>query len=290
MSELVQSDDRSIVVDIKDVKMRNKTTKKLNKNENTETSIEVIKPKPRKARGKSRKLEIDVLKNDSQLTAKQTLFVEHYCDTLNGVKSAEFAGYAGSYDTLRNVASKNLTKGYVRDAINARLKDRKMKPLEILARFSDIARSDMADFLENASGGDHGSVPMINLTSERALENMHNVKQIRIKTRTTTTTDSNSGEVKKIEILEVGLELLDKVKALVKLADITPRPVEKVQTGTPSRFTINGNIILTKDQAANILLRAMECSPEPLRAVRQGKTEIVLMLDEIEAEASVWSE
>lgn len=51
------------------------------------------------------------------LTPKQRAFVIAYRETGNGVESARRAGYDGNDNTLRNVASENLTKPNIKKAL-----------------------------------------------------------------------------------------------------------------------------------------------------------------------------
>jgi hypothetical protein len=60
----------------------------------------------------------------SKFTPKQEAFVHWYCSAvvnMNGTEAARRAGYAGSDNTLANVASENLRKPYLRAAIDKRL-------------------------------------------------------------------------------------------------------------------------------------------------------------------------
>jgi len=55
----------------------------------------------------------------TKLTLKQTKFIKYYFETSgNGTQAAKLAGYKGNEDTLKVVASENLTKHYIKDAIN----------------------------------------------------------------------------------------------------------------------------------------------------------------------------
>jgi len=55
----------------------------------------------------------------SELTGKQKSFCLFYVEDRNGVKAARKAGYKGSDQTLRRVASENLTKCNISRAIQA---------------------------------------------------------------------------------------------------------------------------------------------------------------------------
>ena len=57
------------------------------------------------------------------LTVKQKRFIDFYDG--NGLEAARKAGYKGSYSALGAIASENLRKPYIAEAIAAREKDRK---------------------------------------------------------------------------------------------------------------------------------------------------------------------
>lgn len=81
----------------------------------------------------------------SELTDKQSLFVDHYVACLNGAEAARRAGYSDA--SARQIASENLSKPDIRAAIDARLAECVMPPSEILTRLSEHARGSMADFV-----------------------------------------------------------------------------------------------------------------------------------------------
>ncbi len=74
------------------------------------------------------------------LTAKQSRFTSEYlANGGNGTKAAEAAGYAGSYGTLRSVASENLRKPEIDMHIRARLAAQNVTPDRIIERLAEIA-------------------------------------------------------------------------------------------------------------------------------------------------------
>ena len=86
----------------------------------------------------------------SDLTDRQRLFVEHYIQCWNASEAARRAGYPAQ--TARQMGYENLTKPYIRAAIDARLDEVAMGTNEILGRLTDQARGSMADFLSPGSG------------------------------------------------------------------------------------------------------------------------------------------
>jgi hypothetical protein len=84
------------------------------------------------------------------LTTKLRLFVEYYLGEarFNGTAAARLAGYQGDDNTLAAIASQNLRKLKVREAITARLHEAAMPANEVLARLTEIARGKVTDVLD----------------------------------------------------------------------------------------------------------------------------------------------
>lgn len=79
------------------------------------------------------------------LTDKERAFVCAYAECLNATKAARTARY--SEISARQIGSENLSKPYIRAAIDALLAERAMPAGEILARLTDHARGSIEDFL-----------------------------------------------------------------------------------------------------------------------------------------------
>lgn len=83
------------------------------------------------------------------LTIRQKSFIHHFIATRNATKSAELAGYTGSYETLKQTGSENLAKPYIRAEIT-----RLLNPIadaeEIVARLTKYSRSSIADVLDGS--------------------------------------------------------------------------------------------------------------------------------------------
>ena len=68
-----------------------------------------------------------------ELTGKQQAFIDYIEDSTNkvtfsnGLESARAAGYKGNNDTLKSVACENLTKPYIKQAIEAKRAERQEK-------------------------------------------------------------------------------------------------------------------------------------------------------------------
>lgn len=86
------------------------------------------------------------------LTTKQSLFVQYFIETRNGVKSAQLAGYKGNYDTLRQVAAENLAKPCIKQAIEDHFSALHISSSELLAEIASVARIPLEKDVLEASG------------------------------------------------------------------------------------------------------------------------------------------
>lgn len=100
----------------------------------------------------------------SELTDKQQLFVNEYLKCWNGTEAAKRAGYSGTYDSLRAIASQNLTKPHIVKYIQERIEEAKISADETLLSLAEIARGDMSDFFSV-----YGKVPVLDF--EKAQKN-----------------------------------------------------------------------------------------------------------------------
>ena len=89
---------------------------------------------------------------DPALTTRQKLFIYYYLECRNGTKSAKMAGYKGNDVTLSAVASENLRKPLIREALERVYHSRVMSSDHVLAELSDIATAPWRDFVEVKTG------------------------------------------------------------------------------------------------------------------------------------------
>jgi len=87
-----------------------------------------------------------------RLSAKQRAFIEHYVAGRNGVRfnatqAAKAAGY--SERTASVIGYENLTKPYIKAAIDQRFSDLQMESDEILVRFTEQARGLYGKYIEH---------------------------------------------------------------------------------------------------------------------------------------------
>jgi len=169
-------------------------------------------------RAMKRKKEIDEPEEEPEalpeLTVKQQRFIEEYCTDFNATQAAIRAGY--SEKTAYNAGWQNVRKCEIAEAIKMRLSELAMSAEEITRRLAQWGRGTMEPFLDGA---------FINLTSEKARENLHLVKKYSI-------TDKG-----------VSIELQDQKDAVIQLAKMQGLFVEKHEhtgkDGGPIEVTVN---------------------------------------------------
>jgi hypothetical protein len=82
------------------------------------------------------------------LNEKEMIFVERYLTHFNAAKAAKEAGYCLESPTHQRLAGYELAnKGYIRRAIDDRIKMLCMETNEALGRLAAIARGDILDFM-----------------------------------------------------------------------------------------------------------------------------------------------
>jgi len=79
-----------------------------------------------------------------KMTTNQLRFVEEYTQDFNATQAAKRAGY--SEDSCRQIGSENLSKPYIREAIDARLRLLSLTADETLKSISDIAKGDLKPY------------------------------------------------------------------------------------------------------------------------------------------------
>lgn len=84
----------------------------------------------------------------ANLTTKQQAFVEAYLSNgFNGTRAAESAGYNGDETTWAVIAYENLRKPQISEFVDKRIAEMAMSADEVLARLSEHARANVANFL-----------------------------------------------------------------------------------------------------------------------------------------------
>jgi phage terminase small subunit len=86
--------------------------------------------------------------SEDKLTNKQKMFVESYlANGGNGVRAAEQAGYAGGDNTLRAIASENLTKPNIRGRIRERVSEAQVEANEVIGTLASHMRADIGEIM-----------------------------------------------------------------------------------------------------------------------------------------------
>ncbi len=147
---------------------------------------------------------VDGKVTSSGLTYQQEVFVEAYLRTWDAAKAAREAGY--SEKTARAIGSENLTKPNIKAHITKRLDELKQDTYIVVRQLTDIARGDMADFLNVSPDGEVGE-----LNLNKSPEKLHLIKKLKFK-RMTTKDDT--------VIDETTVELYSRLDALDTLAKI----------------------------------------------------------------------
>ncbi len=148
-----------------------------------------------------------------KLTDKQRRFVEQYCIHFNGALAAREAGY--SEDTCKEIASENLTKPNIKDAVSQRLKELTMSADEATKRLTDMARGSIEPFL---TINDDGSTT-IDLSTDESKKNLGLIKKIK-------QTKRSIGDTEIIEVYNE-IELHDQKDALINILKLHGKFVNK---------------------------------------------------------------
>ncbi len=106
-----------------------------------------------------------------ELTDKQKMFVEEYLISRNATQAAIKAGY--SKKTARQLGSDTLSKAYIQEYIQARLKEKQLTADDVLTMLAEQAHGSMADFITPAGRGFR-----IDLTKARDAGKLHLLKSL----------------------------------------------------------------------------------------------------------------
>jgi len=110
--------------------------------------------------------------SEDDRTLKQSLFVENYLSNGgNATQAAAQAGYAGDNNTLRAIASENLTKPNIRGRIRERVAEAKVEADEVIGTLVSQMRADIAEILPDN--------PIVAAASARGVS--HWIKKLMVK-------------------------------------------------------------------------------------------------------------
>jgi phage terminase small subunit len=111
--------------------------------------------------------------DESGLTYKLRMFVDHFLICGNASRAARLAGY--SERSAGSIGSENLKKPEVKALIEAKMAEVAMSRNEVLMRLSQFGRGSIVPFL-NPEGH-------VDLTTDDAKEHLHLVKKVKVKKR-----------------------------------------------------------------------------------------------------------
>lgn len=128
-------------------------------------------------------------KKRKALTDKQKLFVAEYLLDKNGAAAAERAHYPPK--NSKQIAYKLLQDERIREAIDNELDVHAMRASEAIALLADWGRGSMRPFLQVNESGHQ----VINLSTEKAKDNLHLIKSVKQKRFITRTENGEFEEI-----------------------------------------------------------------------------------------------
>lgn len=161
------------------------------------------------ARRKTYPLQEITVIDPSELTPQMFAFINYYLILFNGTEAARLAGYTGDDATLAATASRLLSNDKIAREIDARLTKHAMSANEVLARYTQIARGDIADVVNGVGATD--------LDEAKRRGKSHLVKRYKVKVTNVTEYAGTEHEVEK-QIIETEVELYSALEALNALA------------------------------------------------------------------------
>lgn len=145
-------------------------------------------------------------------------FINYYMVLMNGTEAARLAGYNGDDATLAATASRLLSSDKVAREIDTRLYNHAMSANEVLARYTAIARGDIADIVNSVGATD--------LDEAKRRGKSHLVKRYKVKV--TNVTEGTGKDIVEKQIIETEVEMysaLEALNALAKYHNLTNRVV-----------------------------------------------------------------
>ena len=168
---------------------------------------------------KSYPLQTISIIDPTELSPQMFQFVNYYMILMNGTEAARLAGYQGDDATLAVTASRLLSHANVAREIDRRLTQHAMSANEVLARYTAIARGDIADVVNGVGATD--------LDEAKRRGKSHLVKRYKVKVTNVTEYAGTENEVEK-QIIETEVEMysaLEALNALAKYHNLTNRVI-----------------------------------------------------------------
>lgn len=159
-------------------------------------------------RRKTYPLEAISVIDPTELSPQMFQFVNYYMVLMNGTEAARLAGYNGDDATLAVTASRLLSHANVAREIDNRLIQHAMSGNEVLARYTAIARGDIADVVNGAGATD--------LDEAKRRGKSHLIKRYKVKV--TNITEGTGKDTVERQIIETEVEMYSALEALNSLA------------------------------------------------------------------------
>lgn len=169
-------------------------------------------------RRKSYPLQALSVIDPTDLSPQMYEFINYYMVLMNGTEAARLAGYNGDDATLAATASRLLSSDKVAREIDTRLYNHAMSANEVLARYTAIARGDIADIVNSVGATD--------LDEAKRRGKSHLVKRYKVKV--TNVTEGTGKDIVEKQIIETEVEMysaLEALNALAKYHNLTNRVV-----------------------------------------------------------------
>lgn len=145
-----------------------------------------------------------------KLTDKEKRFIEEYCVDLNATQAAIRAGY--SEKSARQTGSENLSKPYIRKAIDEHLDKHSLTTQEALKLLTKFAKGDMSDFVQVNGDGEPAIVIPVDEDGQPLQEAVSVLKKIKVTQNKSTSKDGDEHTTVRTEV-----ELQDQQAAIEKI-------------------------------------------------------------------------
>lgn len=158
------------------------------------------------------------MSDEPKLTGKQRMFCEHYIACcFNATEAARRAGYSDNGDTALSVRGHELLRNSkVSDYIAQRTAETVMSANEVLLRLGRMAQGSLEPFIDTGEQL-KGDTPHFDLSTPRAIENLHLIKKMKTKSITKIKEGDDESGGEGLNIVEIELEIHDPKDALVQL-------------------------------------------------------------------------
>lgn len=153
--------------------------------------------------------------DEPKLTGKQRMFCEHYIACcFNATQAARLAGYATGTESIRG--HELVRNSNVAAYIKQRTAEVAMGADEVLLRLGRMARGSLEPFIDTGEQL-KGDTPHFDLSTPKAIENLHLIKKMKTKSVTRIKEGSEEEAAEGLNIVEIEIEIHDPKDALIQL-------------------------------------------------------------------------